>query len=128
MLELKVAQLQDEPEPRRSKKLGPLVAEAVAAHSEFLKRFNKDGKPPARVDEESEQAYVTSRLSLARAYSKLVTSASLGEALEQYKTISAFLKANQVKGLEGEAKVTDEMCELLPIRIHHLKKQEAMQG
>jgi len=125
ILELKMSQLQNEPEPRRGKKLAPFLADTIAAHGAFLSRFEVEGKPPTKVDEESAQAYVTSRLSLARAHSKLVTESSLGAALGQYKIISIFLKADSVAGLEGEAKVCDEMIELLPLRITHLKREQA---
>jgi hypothetical protein len=127
MLELRASQLQDEPEPRRAAALAPLVTDAVAAHAEFLRRFEKDGAPPSSVDEESAQAYISSRLSLARAHSKLATLPAMADALAQYKIVSAFLNANAVPGLEGEAKVCDEMIELLPMRMAHLSR-EAGQG
>lgn len=123
MLELRATQLQHEPETRRAAALAPLVADAVAAHTDFLRRFDKDGAPPGSVDDESAHAYVSSRLSLARAHSKLATTAALAEALAQYKIISAFLKANAVPGLEGEAKVCDEMIELLPLRMVHISRE-----
>jgi hypothetical protein len=128
MLELRAAQVQDEPEPRRAAALAPLVADAVAAHAAFLRRFDKDGAPPSSVDDESAQAYVSSRLSLARAHSKLATTPALGEALAQYKIVSALLKAHAIPGLEGEAKVCDEMIELLPLRMAHMAREAAGRG
>jgi len=125
MLELRTVQLEDEPEQRRNAKLAPFVADAIAAHTEFLRRLDKDGKPPDKVDDESAHAYVNSRLSLSRAHSRIPSAASLAEALSQMEIVSTFLKANNIKGMEEEVKVCDEMIQLLPLRIADLNKREA---
>ena len=40
----------------------------MSAHTEFLRRFEKDGKPPDRAEEESEAAYLRAEEESEAAY------------------------------------------------------------
>jgi hypothetical protein len=117
MLEIRCAMLKEAPAEKRARLLGREVAHATEACREFLSRFEADGKPPAKVDEEQERAYLTCRFHLARAHGKLDAADSLGASMQEYERIAAYIKANSVEGMEEEAKVCAEMAELLPHKI-----------
>jgi len=108
--------------------LAPYVQQAVQAHRAFLKRFEVEGRPPDKVDDECRQAYLSSRMALARAHAKLPSSASLCQALEQYQLVAAHIKAHPADGMHAEAQLCAEMTQLLPVRIAHLKREEAAAG
>ena len=70
-----------------------------------------------KVDEGSDEAFITAHFHVARARGKLPTVDSLKESLKEYEFIAAYLKAHPIAALAGEAQICDEMIELLPRRI-----------
>ena len=59
---LKVAQRSQGDRPFLYSALAPYVQQAVQAHRAFLKRFEVDGRPPDKVDDECRQAYLSCNL------------------------------------------------------------------
>jgi hypothetical protein len=97
----------------------------VAAHRDFLSRFDKDGQPPERAEEESEAAYLTSRFQLARALNKVETVGTVRDALAEYTAIDAYLKKHEVTSMEAEGRAVKEMLELLPRKLSELAAKGA---
>ena len=104
------------------------VEGVVEACDAFLSRFVVNDKPPDKVEEEQERAYITCRFHLARAHGKLDTPAALGAALKEYQLIRDYLKRNKVDGMEQEAQVCGEMAELLPHKIAAAERGMLAQG
>ena len=108
------------PAEARCAQLAPHVQKAVEAHRAFLERFEKDGAPPERAEEESEAAYLQSRFQVARAHGKLESSESVRLALEEYTSLDAYLRKHKVEGMAAEADACAEMLRLLPHKLSQL--------
>lgn len=123
MVELKAMIISSDPnEIRRAKKtqtqLAPLVDGVAHAYAAFFTTFlDANGVMPTKVDEGSDEAFITAHFHVARARGKLPTVDSLKESLKEYEFIAAYLKAHPIAALAGEAQICDEMIELLPRRI-----------
>ena len=93
----------------------------------FLSRFDKaaegGGVPPDRVEEGQERAYLQCRFNLARAYGKLELADYLVSSQREYEGLHAYFERNKVEGMDGEARVTKEMTELLPAKIAMAQKR-----
>ena len=118
MLEIKAAMHKDDTPLRQDKKLAPTVQLVVDSYAKFIGAFRKEGAlPTGRVEEGSEQAYLLAHFHTARALGKRHSVEGLTASLDAYKYLVTYFEANTVEGMEDEAKICQEMAELLPRRI-----------
>ena len=98
------------------------VATVIEAYDSFLKGFYKDGAPPSKVEEGSEQAYLMAWFHKARAHGKLHSVEALRDSLAAYKYLVEYFDTNQVEDMDDEAQICREMAQLLPRRIEMAAK------
>lgn len=91
-------------------------AEASKHYDLLLDQFREVGRLPVKLDADWERPVLSACLSQARILSKAKgpsAQADLEKAREALEFVSTYVKENEVKGMEGEAKLCDEFRALV---------------
>ncbi|KAJ4457292.1 putative KIF-1 binding protein C terminal [Paratrimastix pyriformis] len=125
MADLKLNDNQARPGSHTAAAINGLLQAGMQHFRQFIKSFEKDGRMPDRVDEAQTHSFLMAHFSLARMWSKLVTTAvpealaNLEKTKTEYKFLIDYFDNNHVTScFQEEIEICRQMHDLLPVKIN----------
>eukprot|EP01117_Protostelium_nocturnum_P002115 TRINITY_DN12756_c0_g1_i1.p1 TRINITY_DN12756_c0_g1~~TRINITY_DN12756_c0_g1_i1.p1 ORF type:complete len:505 (+),score=149.87 TRINITY_DN12756_c0_g1_i1:195-1709(+) len=112
--------------PAKVKKINQLITKSTQYFQMFVKTCHVKDKVPQVLDEGIQEAYIVSRITMGRLYSKVIVPDTkvkaryVGESLKHFEWVVDYYKRNKTQILQKEFELCKEMVSILPARMNAL--------